>query len=127
MPPRVFAVGVVDVTLDQETHEAFFGRDIQVFEVDHLEVTVLGKVLVDVEDVGDPAAHPGGEVPPATAENHYSPAGHVFTAVVPDTFNDGHSPAVAHGETLAGDTTDEHLATCRPIQDHVADNDVLLG
>ena len=42
-----------------------------------------------VEDVRDPAAHPGGEVAPGRPEHDDAAAGHVLAAVVADALDDG--------------------------------------
>src|SRR4029077_829868 len=79
------------------------------------------------EHVRDAAGHAGGEVPPGAAEHDDAAAGHVFTAVVADAFDDRVDSAVADAEPLTGHAADERLAAGRAVEGHVADDDVLLG
>ena len=99
----------------------------QGFEVDHVEVAEGVEELVLVEDVGDAAAHAGGEVAAGAAEDHDGAAGHVLAAVVAQSFDDRHGAAVADGESLAGQAVDEDLAAGGAVEERVADDDVFLG
>ena len=84
-------------------------------------------VPVDVEHVGDAAAHAGGEVAPGPAEHDDPAAGHVLAAVIADAFDHRARAAVAHGEPLAGQAAQIGLAARRAVERDVADDDVLLG
>ena len=65
-----------------------------------LDVAALPEIAVRVPDVGDAAAHAGGEVAAGGAEDDDAAAGHVFAAVVADAFDHGVGAAVADGEPL---------------------------
>ena len=54
-----------------------------------------------VVDVGDAAAHAGGEVAARRPEHDDAPAGHVLAAVVPDALDHRVRAGVAHREALA--------------------------
>ena len=73
-------------------------------ELDEVEVAARRERAVGVEDVGDAAAHPRGEVAAGRAEHDDASAGHVLAAVVADALDDGARARVAHGEALAGAT-----------------------
>src|SRR5690606_13313438 len=69
-------------------------------ELDHPEIAALLEQPVLVVDVGEPAAHPGGEVAARAADDDHAPARHVLAAVVPDTLDDRDRAAVADREPL---------------------------
>ena len=96
-------------------------------EADELRVAARREGAVVVEDVGDAAAHPGGEVAPRPAEHDHDAARHVLAAVVADALDDGRRARVAHGEALAGEPAEERLAGGGPVEHGVADHDALLG
>ena len=79
-----------------------------------------------VPDVGDAAAHAGGEVAARGAEHDDAAAGHVLAAVVADAFDDRVGAAVAHGEPLGGAAAEQGRAAGGAVQAHVADDDVFL-
>ena len=77
-------------------------------------------------DVGDAAAHAGGEVAAAAAQHHDHAAGHVLAAVIAHAFDHGGGAGVAHREALAGHAAEVRLAAGGAVEHHVADDDVLL-
>ena len=81
----------------------------------------------DVVDVGDAAAHAGGEVAAGRPEHDHAATGHVLAAVVADALDDSRSPGVADGEALAGETAEERATGGRAVEHGVADDHVLLG
>ena len=85
------------------------------------------KRAVLVEDVGDAAAHAGGEVAPGRPEHDHAAAGHVLAAVVADALDDGVGARVAHREALAREAAEERAPRGRAVEDGVADDHVLLG
>ncbi len=101
------------------------GRRRDMAERDHGGVAARGEVAVLVVDVGDAAAHAGGEVASGLAEHDDGAAGHVFAAVVAGAFDDRRRARQAHREALAGDAAEEGLAAGRAVQHGVADDDVL--
>ena len=96
-------------------------------QLDHPAIAASRKQPVVVDDVGDAAAHAGGEVAPGATQDDDAAAGHVLASVIADTFDDRVRAAVAHGEALAGDTAHERLAAGRAVERDVADDDVLFG
>ena len=80
-----------------------------------------------VEDVGDAAAHAGGEVSAAGAEHHDQAVRHVFAAVVANAFDHCGRAGVANREALAGDAVEERFAAGRAVEGDVADQDVFFG
>ncbi len=72
-----------------------------------LVAAARGEVALIVVDVGDAAAHAGGEVAAGGTENDDEAVGHVFAAVVADAFNDRGCAGVADGEALAGDAVEK--------------------
>ena len=84
----------------------------------------LAQVVVDV---GDAAAHAGGEVAAGAADDDDAAAGHVFAAMIAAAFDDGFRAGVADAEAFADDAADVDLAVDRAVADDVAGDDVLLG
>ena len=95
--------------------------------IDQLQVAATFEPSVHVVHVGDPAAHPGGEVPARAAEHHDPAPGHVLATVIADAFDNRARAGVAHREALAGETPEERPARGRAVQHGVADDHVLLG
>src|SRR5579885_263573 len=111
---------------DERPHELLVLR-LERLEADELRVAARGEGAVLVEDVGEAAAHPGGEVASRRAEHDHAAAGHVLAAVVADALDDGARARVAHGEPLAREPAEERAAGGRAVEDGVADDHVLLG
>ena len=91
-----------------------------------LVAAARGEVAPIVVDVGDAAAHAGGEVAAGGAEDDDEAVGHVLAAVIADAFNDRGGAGVADGEALAGDAVEEDFAAGGAVEDHVADQDAFL-
>ena len=85
------------------------------------------EVGVFVEHEGDAAAHAGREVAAGGAEDDDDAAGHVLAAVIADALDDGDRAAVAHREALAGAAVEEGPAAGGAVEDHVADDDLVVG
>ena len=96
-------------------------------EADELHVAAPAEAAVDVEHVGDAAAHARREVAAGRAEHDDAPAGHVLAAVVADALDDRVGARVAHGEALAGEAVEERAALGGAVEHGVADEHVLLG
>ena len=92
-----------------------------------LVAAARGEVALIVVDVGDAAAHAGGEVAAGGTEDDDEAVGHVFAAVVAHAFDDGGCAGVADGEALAGDAVEEDFAAGCAVEDDVADEDAFLG
>ena len=73
------------------------------FELDHGKVAAALEIAHLVEDIGDAAAHAGGEVAPGVAETHHDAPGHVFAAVVAHALDHRDGARIAHREALARD------------------------
>src|ERR1039458_8269148 len=82
-----------------------------------LVAAARGEVALIVVDVGDAAAHAGGEIAAGGTEDDDEAVGHVFAAVVADAFNDGGSAGVADSEALAADAVEEDFAAGGAIKD----------
>src|SRR5690606_17878161 len=91
------------------------------------EIAVHREAAVFIPDVGDPAGHSRGKVPTRGSENQHASAGHVLTAMVADTFDDGVGTAVAHTEPFGGAAAEVGFPAGGTIQADVADDDVLGG
>ena len=99
----------------------------QGLEVNQTWVAAIPKRAVLVQDVGDAAAHAGGEIASGGAEHHHAPAGHVFAAVIAHAFDHRVGTAVAHAKPFRRHAAKETLAGSRAVQHHVADENLLLG
>ena len=80
------------------------------------------EVVVPVQDIDHPAAHPGGKVPAGGADDRHPPAGHIFTAVVPHALHHRQGTGVAHAEPFPGGAPKESLSSGGAIEGHVAYN-----
>ena len=118
--------GALEMLLDERPDERVVRR-VELLEIDELVVAAPREAAVLVEDVGDPAAHPGREVPARAAEDDDMAAGHVLAAVVADALDDRVRARVPDGEPLAREAAEERLALRRAVEDGVADDHVLLG
>src|SRR5580692_8568149 len=94
---------------------------------DHLLVDVTATVALLIEHIGHSTGHAGGEVAAGCTQHHDPSARHVLAAVIAHTLDDGFDAAVTHGETLPRHAAEVRLARGRPVQCHVADDDVLFG
>ena len=92
-------------------------RLVGLFQLDHVRVAQLGELAVVVVDVGDAAAHAGGEVAAGRADDDDAAAGHVFAAVIADAFDDRVRAGVADAEALADDAAEVDLAGDRAVAD----------
>src|SRR5690606_13929983 len=96
-------------------------------EVDALRIHAAREAAVEIEHVGEAAAHAGREVPPGRTEHHHAPARHVLAAVVTDALDHRLRTAVAHAEALARQALEVGLAGGGAVQRHVARDHVLGG
>src|SRR5437763_2907326 len=101
-----------------------FGRN--ALERNHRPVAARGECAIFVVDVGDAAAHAGGEVPSRAAEHDDRAAGHVFAAVIPGALDDRRGARIAYAEALTRDAAEIRLAVDRAVHHGVADDDVLF-
>ena len=118
-----------EVAMAREQGAEFFDvfRVDQRFEIDAgLVAAARGEVALIVVDVGDAAAHAGGEVAAGGTEDDDEAVGHVLAAVVADAFNNGGGAGVADGEALAGDAVEISFAAGCAVEDDVADEDAFL-
>ena len=115
------------MALDDRTEFGDLGFGLHLFETDHRNVGLLGKLARLIEHVSDTARHAGGEVSAGGAEHDDAATGHVFAAVVAHALNHGGDAGVADGETLAGAAVDVDLTGGGAVEGHIADDDVVLG
>ena len=92
-------------------------------ELHHRHVAALGKVAILIEDIGDTTRHAGCKVAPGLAENDDETTGHVFTAMIADTFDDRDGARIAHSKALTGNATEIALAFHCAVENGVADDD----
>ena len=59
------------------------------FETHHLRVAADGEITDFIKNVSDSAAHACGEIAPGGAQHDNPAAGHVFTTMVTNAFNNG--------------------------------------
>ena len=85
-----------------------------VFGADALNIDVLidavNEVACFVIDIGEAAGHASAEVGAGVAEYGNHAAGHVFTAMIADAFNDCVTAGIAHRKTFTGCARGEQLA-----------------
>ncbi len=113
-PDQLFQAG--DLLFIGEAHQG-----------DHLLVAAVGEVAGLIKDIGHPARHAGAEITTGGPQDDYPAAGHIFTAMVPQAFDNGFQAAVTHTETLAGQAADKGLPGRGAIEGDVASDDVFRG
>src|SRR5437762_3172005 len=118
---------VFAVELDQVEQLGAVVRRSELFQLDDAEIAAADEIARGVPDVSNAAAHSGSEVAPRRTEDDHATAGHVFAAVIADTFDDRVSSAVADGKALGGAAAEKRLAAGRAIERDVADDDVVFG
>src|SRR5437660_1758964 len=99
---RFAAAGVLVVRFDHLAQDLLVLGGDDLFQLDHAHVAARLELPVLVQDEGDPAGHPGREVPSGPAEDHDHPAGHVLAAVIAGAVDDSPRAAVADGKSIAG-------------------------
>jgi hypothetical protein len=109
--------------LDQELVHHLYVVVTQRHQIDEI---VIDTVLAQIQHIGHATGHTGGEVATGRPKDQDGATRHVFAAVVPQSFDHRGGTGVAHAESLAHLTTQEDLAACRPVGDHVAGDDVVL-
>ena len=99
----------------------------QGFKIDGVQIAaLLGKVSALVENIGDAAAHAGGEISAAGAEHEHDAVRHVLAAVVADALDHRGRSGVANGKAFAGDSVEEGFAAGCAVEGNVADDDVFF-
>jgi len=61
------------------------------------------------------------------ADNHNPAAGHIFTAMITDSFNNSIKPGIPDAEPFSGNTTDISLTGNRPVKTSISGNNILRG
>src|SRR5690242_13454205 len=97
---RAGAAGITRVLLDEVTQGVALPEIGDGNQIDHCLVTLLPEQIELVEYECHSTAHAGGKVSAGLAEHDDGAAGHVFAAVIADSFDDGDRAAVAHSESL---------------------------
>src|SRR5579859_2704906 len=96
-------------------------------QVDHGLVAELLEAASWVVDIGHPAAHASREIAPRVAKHHDDAAGHIFAAVVAQSFDDGHGAGVSNCKALSGHPFKIGFTGDRAIKHRVAHYDVAGG
>src|SRR5215472_149007 len=114
LPWPVIGVGIVVIFSRSDRFELYLAL-----------VAEARKAALRVPDISDAARHAGSEIASSVADHRDDAAGHVFTAVIAGTFDDGDRARIAHGETLAGNPLEIGLAGDGAVKHGIADDDVL--
>src|SRR5208282_486941 len=116
-PSRTRAAGQSEMAGDETFDKLCFGK-VSVLrfenwlEVDRVQIAALfGEVSALVKNVGDAATHAGGKISAAGSEHQNQTPGHVFAAVVADSFDYGGRSGVANGKALTSDSIEKRFAT----------------
>nr|VFK62536.1 MAG: hypothetical protein BECKUNK1418G_GA0071005_10259 [Candidatus Kentron sp. UNK]VFK70544.1 MAG: hypothetical protein BECKUNK1418H_GA0071006_103119 [Candidatus Kentron sp. UNK] len=91
-------------------------------QLHHGQITPNIEITLFIQHIGNAAAHASGEVASGAAENNDDPAGHVFTAVIADAFDNSNSPGVAGGEAFSGNAPEVALPARGAVENGVADD-----
>src|SRR5665647_1158922 len=109
--------------LDQELVYDLYVIAAQRHQIDKI---VIDAVLAQIQYIGHTTGHTGSEVATGRPKDQDGATRHVLTAVVTQSFDHRGGAGVANAESLAHLTTQEDLAACRSVGDHVAGDDVVL-
>ena len=74
--------------------------NIQRFQLDHAHVAQRREGVVFIPDIRNTATHASGKVTTGFAKYDNTTAGHVFTTVITNTFNNRQGTTVTHAETF---------------------------
>ena len=94
--------------------------------VDECFVDVEIKPVIFVKDIGRPAGHAGSKVAASRTEDQHAAAGHVFTAVFTDAFDDGGGAGISHAEAFTGNAVDESFSGGGAVEGDITDDDVVF-
>ena len=97
------------------------------FDMNHLFIDSCIEIIFHIQYISDTAAHAGCEVFTCSTKNSYTPACHIFTSVISDTFHNSCCAGVTHCKSFSCHTVDEYLTTCRTVECNVTDDDILFG
>src|SRR4051794_1551726 len=98
------------------------------FEIDRTGVASLTcEITFFIHNISYAATHAGREIASAGAKHDYQTVGHVFAAVIADTFNDCCRSRVSDRETFPGYAVEESFTTGGTVKRHIPYNDILFG
>ena len=92
----------------------------------HAFINLTVKRIILIQHIRDTAAHTCSEVLADRSKNCNTSTGHVFTAVISDTFCDCHCTRITDTETLSGESVDKCLTICRTIKCHITDDHIFI-
>ena len=122
------AAGRIEMPVDRGVQNMLIVRVEHLFQIDRsLIATVLNELARFIQHISDAARHSGGEIPPRFAKHDDEPVGHVFAAVIAQPFHHRGRAGIPHREALASHAIEKRLAAGGPVENDVADQNVLLG
>ena len=83
-------------------------------------------MVVFVQYISDAARHSCGKIVAGSAKDNDSTAGHIFTAMLTDTFDNSHCAGIADTEAFSGDAVDKGSSAGGAVQSYIADDDVFF-
>src|ERR1700730_5172078 len=83
------------------------------------EFAMQNFIYFGAKSVGEAPGHPRSKIQPERAEHHNDAAGHVFAAMLANTFDDRQRTAVTNRKALPGAPGDVQLPGSRAIQNSV--------
>ena len=106
--------------------QLFIGRGRGVFQIDGSFIAaVIAKFARFIKHISESARHARGEVASGFTQDDDQTIGHVFAAMVAQAFDDSGCTGIAHGKPLACHPIEECLAAGGPVEDYVANQNVL--
>src|ERR1700754_1745306 len=90
-----------------------------------MKLRLRDKGSVQIVDPGKTTRHTGTKVHPGLAEHDHGSTGHIFAAMIANTFHYGDSARIADCKPLSRPAGSEELARGRAIESHVAKDDML--
>src|SRR5437879_13333483 len=92
----------------------------------HLAVDSAGEATLLIVDIGDAARHARAEIAPCRAQHDDRTASHIFAAVVPYAFDDGHGPTITHCKALTHLAAHQQQTASRTIKYGITGNDLFV-
>src|SRR5690606_14274880 len=83
---------------------------------------LVHKGVIQVQYVSEATGHTGAKVITGSTQDGHQAAGHIFTAVIASTFNNGVGTGITNGESLTGSPRSKQLATGSAIKTGIAND-----
>src|SRR5947207_9439704 len=105
-------ISVVLMILDQTSNDGYFSGIFQWTKFNHLSIDLWWEVSMNIEYIGNSTRHTSCKVTSSRTQDDHTTSSHVFTAMVPHTFNNSGGARVSNSKSFSSNPTEETLAQC---------------